>query len=68
MKKVDYSHRAACLVCPLRPRCTNKFRKISRLENEAALERRAREELGSLEGIYEAALCPTMPFVPAHSE
>jgi len=41
MKKVDYSHRAACLVCPLRPRCTNEFRKVSRLENEAALERMA---------------------------
>src|ERR1700723_3657064 len=41
MKKVDYANRAACPSCPLRPRCTNDFRKVSRLENEAALDRMA---------------------------
>jgi transposase len=41
MKKIDYANRAACAACPLRPRCTNSFRAVSRLENEAALERMA---------------------------
>ena len=41
MKKVDYANRAACSVCPLRSRCTNDFRKVSRLESEAALDRMA---------------------------
>jgi hypothetical protein len=41
MKKVDYANRAACPACPLRSRCTNDFRKVSRLENEAALDRMA---------------------------
>jgi Transposase DDE domain len=41
LKKTDYANRAACPVCPLRSRCTNDFRKVSRLENEATLERMA---------------------------
>ena len=41
LKKIDYSNPAACPVCPLRSRCTNDFRKVSRLENEAALDRMA---------------------------
>jgi transposase len=41
LKKVDYANRAACPVCPLRWRCTNDFRKVSRLENEAVLDRMA---------------------------
>ena len=41
MKKVDYANRAACPACPLRSRCTDDFRKVSRLENEAALDRMA---------------------------
>jgi len=41
LKKTDYANRAACPVCPLRSRCTNDFRKVSRLENEAALDRMA---------------------------
>jgi hypothetical protein len=41
MKKVDYANRAACPACPLRSRCTNDFRKVSRLESEAALDRMA---------------------------
>ena len=31
LKKTDYANRAACPVCPLRSRCTNDFRKVSRL-------------------------------------
>jgi transposase len=41
LKKTDYANRAACPVCPLRSRCTNDFRKVSRLENEAVLDRMA---------------------------
>lgn len=41
LKKIDYANRAACLVCPIRSRCTNGYRKVSRLENEAALDRMA---------------------------
>jgi len=29
------------LACALRPRCTNSFRRVSRLENEAVLDRMA---------------------------
>jgi hypothetical protein len=31
----------ACHDCPLRPRCTNNYRAVSRLENEDALDRMA---------------------------
>jgi transposase len=41
LKKIDYANRAACLGCPIRPRCTNGYRKVSRLENEAVLDRMA---------------------------
>jgi transposase/IS5 family transposase len=39
MRKVDYANASACRDCPLRPRCTNTYRAVSRLENEDALER-----------------------------
>ena len=39
--KIDYSNREACLVCQLRPRCTKTYRHVSRLENEAVLDRMA---------------------------
>src|SRR5580704_13881984 len=39
--KIDYSNPAACRVCPLRARCTTNVRRVSRLENEAALDRMA---------------------------
>ena len=39
--KIDYSNREACRACPLRPRCTKTYRHVSRLENEAVLERMA---------------------------
>ena len=41
LKKIDYANRAACLVCPIRSRCTNGYRKVSRVENEAVLDRMA---------------------------
>ena len=37
--KVDYANRDACKVCALRSRCTRSFRRVSRLENEAVLDR-----------------------------
>jgi transposase len=40
LQKVDYRHPGACRACALRPRCTaNKARRVSRLENEAVLDR-----------------------------
>ena len=41
LKKIDYSNPATCPVCPLRPRCTTNLRRVSRLENEAVLDRMA---------------------------
>src|SRR5580704_12431121 len=41
MRKVDYANARACRDCPLRPRCTNNYRAVSRLENEDALDRMA---------------------------
>jgi transposase len=50
LQKIDYSDPAACPACPLRARCTTNVRRVSRLENEAVLDRmaerlRARPEL-----------------------
>jgi Transposase DDE domain len=39
LTKIDYSNRAACLVCAIKSRCTKDYRKVSRLENEAVLDR-----------------------------
>jgi Transposase DDE domain len=39
MKKIDYANANACRDCPLRARCTNTYRAVSRLEYEDALER-----------------------------
>jgi transposase len=42
MTKIDYADPAACRDCPLRPRCTDaRFRAVSRLEHEDALDRMA---------------------------
>src|SRR5215217_2353931 len=41
LKKIDYSNPAACPACPLRARCTTNIRRVSRLENEAVLDRMA---------------------------
>src|SRR5260221_9671075 len=50
LQKIDYSNPAACPACSLRARCTTNARRVSRLENEAVLDRmaqrlRARPEL-----------------------
>ncbi|MGH7071276.1 MAG: IS1182 family transposase [Acetobacteraceae bacterium] len=40
LKKINYANRQACRDCPLRSRCTNNsFRSVSRMENEAVLDR-----------------------------
>ena len=41
LKKFDYSNRAACLVCAMRSRRAKEYRKASRLESEAVLDRMA---------------------------
>ena len=41
LKKIDYSNPAACPACPLRSRRTTDRRRVSRLENEAVLDRMA---------------------------
>jgi transposase len=41
LEKIDYGNPKACRDCPLRPRCTNHVRSVSRLENEAVLDRMA---------------------------
>lgn len=37
--KIDYVNRDCCKACSLRDRCTKSFRRVSRLENEAVLDR-----------------------------
>ena len=40
LKKINYVNKLACDDCTLRPRCTGgRFRSVSRLENEAVLDR-----------------------------
>jgi hypothetical protein len=41
LKKIDYSNPAACPACALREQCTTNVRRVSRLENEAVLDRMA---------------------------
>jgi hypothetical protein len=41
LQKFDDSNPAACPACPLRARCTTNVRRVSRLENEAVLDRMA---------------------------
>jgi hypothetical protein len=41
LTKIDYGNRAACLVCAIKSRCTKDYRKVSRLDNEAVLDRMA---------------------------
>jgi transposase len=41
LTKIDYGNARACRECPLRPRCTNGVRSVSRLENEDTLDRMA---------------------------
>ena len=53
LRKFDYSNRAACLACGLKQRCTKDYRKVSRLENEAVLDRMA-ARLKARPGILDA--------------
>src|SRR3954447_1152691 len=40
LKKINYTNKMACDDCAIRPRCTGgRFRTVSRLENEAVLDR-----------------------------
>ena len=40
LKKINYANKLACDDCPIRSRCTGgRFRTVSRLENEAVLDR-----------------------------
>ena len=39
--KIDYCNRQACRTCNLATKCTRSFRRVSRLENEAVLDRMA---------------------------
>jgi transposase len=40
LKKINYANRQACRDCPIRSQCTaGSFRSVSRLENEAVLDR-----------------------------
>ena len=41
LAKIDYGAPKACRDCPLRARCTNDVRSVSRLENEGVLDRMA---------------------------
>jgi Transposase DDE domain len=41
LAKVDYGNRGACRDCPLRARCSNDVRSVSRLDNDAVLDRMA---------------------------
>src|SRR5271163_1577017 len=41
LEKIDYGNPKACRDCPLRARCTNGVRSVSRLEYEDALDRMA---------------------------
>jgi transposase len=41
-RKIEYCNRAACKGCALKPRCTGTlYRRVSRLQNEAVLDRMA---------------------------
>ena len=39
LERIDYANPKACRDCPLRSRCTNDVRSVSRFENEDALDR-----------------------------
>ncbi len=39
LQKIDYGNPKACRYCPLRARCTNDVRSVSRLENEDVFDR-----------------------------
>ena len=61
LKKFDYSNRAACLVCAMRSRCTKEYRKVSRLESEAVLDRMAERSKTRPETLDRAARSSSIP-------
>ena len=60
--KIDYSNREACLACRLRPRCTKTYRHVSRLENEAVLDRMAARLVARPEVLDQRRTCVEHPF------
>ncbi|TNC62133.1 IS1182 family transposase [Rubellimicrobium roseum] len=60
--KIDYSNREACLACSLRPRCTKSYRHVSRLENEAVLDRMAARLAARPEVLDQRRTCVEHPF------
>jgi hypothetical protein len=52
MAKIDYANPKACCDCPLRARCTNTVRSVSRLQHEDALDRMA-ERIATRPGILD---------------
>ena len=60
--KVDYSNRDACLACSLRSRCTKTYRRVSRLENEAVLDRMAARLAARPEVLDQRRTCVEHPF------
>jgi transposase len=60
--KIDYSNREACRACPLQPRCTKTYRHVSRLENEAVLDRMAARLAARPEVLDQRRTCVEHPF------
>jgi transposase len=60
--KIDYSNREACRTCPLRPRCTRTYRHVSRLENEAVLDRMAARLAARPDILDQRRSCVEHPF------
>ena len=60
--KIDYSNREACRACQLRPRCTKTYRHVSRLENEAVLDRMAARLAARPEVLDQRRTCVEHPF------
>ena len=60
--KIDTSNREACLACPLRSRCTKTYRHVSRLENEAVLDRMAARLAARPEVLDQRRICVEHPF------
>jgi transposase len=63
LQKVDYCNPDACRACALRPRCTaNTVRRVSRLENEAVLDRVAARVAARPEILDQRRLLVEHPF------
>jgi transposase len=60
--KIGTSNREACPACQLRPRCTKTTRHVSRLENEAVLDRMAARLAARPEVLNQRRTCIEHPF------